>query len=136
MKKSKWNIASFKVYVDELRKTDSESIKTALASQEKLNQQVNLASEKAITKAEDKQNQYNQSHNDLLKKMEDMLPRKEADAREKNFTDKMEGHRKEMVAINSRLDIIAGRGSGYKELIGYILAAITILAFVITHYKA
>lgn len=39
------------------------------------------SSEKAVTKAYEAQQHYQQTHNDLVRKMEDMIPRREADFR-------------------------------------------------------
>lgn len=57
------------------------AVNTALASQKENTNNAFLASEKAIVKAEEAQKSYNQSHNDLSRKMEDqykeMMPRHE-----------------------------------------------------------
>jgi hypothetical protein len=130
-----WAISTLKEHVDERFSASKEAVAQALVSQKELYQTVQSAADKAITKAEDAQKQYNLSHNDLLKKMEDMLPRKEADAREKNYEERLEAQRKEIVQLNSRLDVIAGKGSGTQQIIVWVFLAIAILGFIITNLK-
>lgn len=93
----------------------------ALASQKELSQNVANASDKAITKAEEAQKQYNQGHNDLSRKMEDqykeMLPRKEADERQKNQEEKLEAHRGELSDLRQKIEEMRVRGSVNQPLV-------------------
>jgi chromosome segregation ATPase len=61
------------------------AVQAALAAQKELTASAFAASEKAITKAEEAQKSYNQTHNDLSRKMDEqykeMMPRSESLAR-------------------------------------------------------
>jgi hypothetical protein len=132
---SGWTIETLKAHVDERFIALKEATANSLVAQKELYQTVQSAADKAITKSEDAQRQYNTSHNDLLKKMEDQLPRKEADVRDKNYEDKFEVIRKEISKLTTRLDIIAGRGTGIQQFIGWIVALLAIAGFIISNVK-
>jgi hypothetical protein len=70
------------------------AVSAALAAQEKLGATVNMASEKAIAKAEDAQNQYNVRSNEFRGALDDaqkvLLPRAEADQRFKAIEEKID----------------------------------------------
>lgn len=82
-------IAQLKGYVEGLIAQYSESqekaVQAALAAQKELTSSTFSSSEKAITKAEEAQKSYNQTHNDLSRKMDEqykeMMPRSESLAR-------------------------------------------------------
>lgn len=143
---SKQNVANALVSsekaVDKAFNTAEKAVTQALVAQKELSQTVALASDKAITKAEEAQKTYNVGHNDLSKKMEDqykmMLPRVEADQREKNIDEKLKGHSDLINSINSRLDIISGAGigkdQGFKNVKDIIWIIITIASFAIGYF--
>lgn len=137
--KTEWTVDTLKEYFDKLFETSEKNVDKALASQKELSQIVQAASDKAITKAEEAQKTYNVGHNDLARKMEDqykqMLPRTEADSREKNTEEKLEAHRKEFVNINQRLDLIAGKGAGVKDFRDWIPWIITVAMFLYLIYS-
>lgn len=65
--------------------SQKEAVQAALAAQKELTNAAFASSEKAITKAEEAQKSYNQTHNDLSRKMDEqykeMMPRSESLAR-------------------------------------------------------
>lgn len=143
---SKQNVANALVSsekaVDKAFNTAEKAVTQALVAQKELSQTVALASDKAITKAEEAQKTYNVGHNDLSKKMEDqykqMLPRVEADNREKNMEEKLKGHSDLLNLLNSRLDIISGAGAGkeqgFKNVKDVIWIIVTIASFAIGYF--
>lgn len=148
---------TLKKHFDELRLADKESIDrrfeeiferfvqsekavaSALVSQKELYQTVQASSDKAITKAESAQTQYNQGHNDLSRKMEDqykmMLPRTEAQQNQQNTEEKLEAHRKELAILTSKLDEIRGKGLGVQNFFGWIVAAIAVTFAILEYFK-
>lgn len=112
------------------------NVASALASQKELSQTVQLSSDKAITKAEESQKEYNKGHNDLSRKMEDqykeMLPRNEADQRQINTEEKLESHRKELVILQSRMDEWRGKGSVTDPLINDLMIEMKKISLVIS----
>lgn len=143
---SKQNVANALVSsekaVDKAFNTAEKAVTQALVAQKELSQTVQVSSDKAITKAEEAQKTYNVGHNDLSKKMEDqykmMLPRVEADQREKNIEEKLKGHSDSINLLNSRLDIISGAGigkdQGFKNVKDIIWIIITIASFAIGYF--
>jgi hypothetical protein len=83
-----------------------------------------FASEKAISKAEASQLQYNIGHNDLTRKMDaqykEMLPRPEADSRFKSIEDKL-------AELREAGSEVRGRGGGAASLGGLILQVLPII---------
>lgn len=101
--------------VDDKFTQQEKAVAFALAAQKELAQTSLVSSEKAINKAEESQKSYNQGHNDLSRKMEDqykmMLPRQEADERQKNQEEKLESHRKSLEDLRQKIEEIRVRGS-------------------------
>lgn len=136
----KWNIVTLKEYLKDLRRVEAKSVderfcniernvRKALASQKELHQQSQHSSQQAIAKAEDSQKQYNQSHNDLARKMDDqykrMLPRDEWATNASNFHDKFDEIRKSISDLRTRLDENKGKGVGVNNLFILVVALIT-----------
>lgn len=143
---SKQNVANALVSsekaVDKAFNTAEKAVTQALVAQKELSQTVQVSSDKAITKAEEAQKTYNVGHNDLSKKMEDqyklMLPRVEADSRDKNVEEKIKGHSDLINLLNSRLDLIAGsrlgKEQGVRSIKDIIYVVIAILSFAIGYF--
>lgn len=66
----------------------------ALAAAEKLTAAAFAASKEAITKAEEAQRAYNVSHNDLIRKMDAMIPRTEFDQRFRDAAERVDDLKK------------------------------------------
>jgi hypothetical protein len=66
---------------DQQFKSGETAVTAALSAQKELTAAAFASSEKAIVKAEEAQRAYNTSHNDLIRKMDSMIPRAEFDAR-------------------------------------------------------
>lgn len=128
--------------VDKAFNTAEKAVTQALVAQKELSQTVQVSSDKAITKAEEAQKAYNVGHNDLARKMDDqyklMLPRVEADTRDKNIEEKLAGHNTLINNINSRLDlmagVLAGKDSGFKNMKDIIYIVIAIISFAIGYF--
>jgi hypothetical protein len=134
-----WTIDTLKEHTDERFAASEKAVAQALVAQKELYQTVQSAADKAITKAEDAQKVYNTGHNDLARKMEEtykqMLPRAEADARDKNLEEKLAEHGKTIASLNSRLDLIAGKNQGIDKFLGWIIAAVAVIGFIISNVK-
>ena len=75
------------------------------------------SSEKAIEKAEHAQGQYNQTHNDLLRKMDEQMPRKEIEARFTAMEEKIDN-------LQGGNQLRTGRDHGISLVWGIIIAVI------------
>lgn len=88
-KEQNGNSVTLKEYLEGLivQRSDAaeKAVQAALAAQKELTNAAFASSEKAITKAEEAQKSYNQTHNDLSRKMDEqykeMMPRSESLAR-------------------------------------------------------
>lgn len=98
-----------------------DAVASALAAQKELTNGAFASSEKAIVKAEEAQKAYNQSHNDLARKMDDQskatMPRTETESRFANVEEKINGLRE----FKSGTE---GSGKGMEKLWGWIAAGI------------
>ena len=121
------------------------AVGAALAAQEKGTNAAFNASEKAISKAEDAQREYNIRSNEFRGQLDDqaktLMPRPETSALFKNMDDKVSNIRNE---LNSRIDTSnkeiaslresrsegGGRSTGLQAMWGYILAALAIVGWV------
>lgn len=72
------------------------AVDDALKAQKELTTQAFSASEKAIVKAEDAQKAYNLSHNDLLKKMDLLVPKAEAQLKWETTDKEVQENRREL----------------------------------------
>ena len=103
-----------------------DAVASALAAQKELTNGAFASSEKAIVKAEEAQKAYNQSHNDLARKMDDQskatMPRTETESRFANLEEKINGLRE-----------FKSEGRGMEKLWGWIaalfMAAIAVAGF-------
>lgn len=99
---------------DESRRTAVDAALTAVKEQTKASFD---ASEKAIVKAEEAQKSYNQSHNDLARKMDDQnkatMPRSETESRFRSLEEKVNDTR--------------GRGAGLNQMWGYVVGVLGLL---------
>jgi uncharacterized UPF0160 family protein len=128
-------------------------------------------SQKAIDKSEVNQTSYNQAHNDLSKKMENLITqlvsKTEYQANNKTITDKIDGENKDIALLREnfpkeisglrvelmkeisglRVELMKeisglresrsqgqGKGIGLREGLGYIIAAITVIGFLLSKY--
>lgn len=143
---SKQNVANALVSsekaVDKAFNTAEKAVTQALVAQKELSQTVQVSSDKAITKAEEAQKAYNVGHNDLARKMDDqyklMLPRVEADSRDKNVEEKLKGHGELINLLSSRLDLMSGAGAGkeqgFKNIKDIVYIVIALASFAIGYF--
>jgi hypothetical protein len=107
------------------------AVEAALAAQEKLTAAAFAASKEAIAKSDESQRAYNNSHNDLLRKMDDQhketLPRPEATEKFKTLDDKIDGPN----GIATRLTMIEARTAGGHAVWGYVTGAVGVLVGVV-----
>lgn len=93
-----------------------EAVNAALLAVEKQTASSFMASEKAIVKAEDAQRQYNQTHNDLSRKMDEqyktMVPHSEARLKWDGFDKIIDEIRKELAALRESRSQVTGRDEG------------------------
>lgn len=106
---------------DDSRRTAVDAALTAVKEQTKASFE---ASEKAIVKAEDAQKSYNQSHNDLARKMDDQgkgtMPRSETESRFRSLEEKIN-------EVKSAISTGGGRSAGLNQMWGYIVGALGLL---------
>lgn len=113
---------------DKLYKERDESRRTmvdaALVAQKEQTKASFEASEKAIVKAEEAQKSYNQSHNDLVRKMDEQnkatMPRTETESRFRTLEEKIN----ELRTGEAR---VIGRGMGVQTIWAYVAFAIMAL---------
>lgn len=117
-------------YEERFRAQES-SVASALIAIEKQHVQATLASEKAIEKALQAQAQYNQSHNDLIRKMDgqykEMIPRSEHEGDIKNLSDKHDGLKNDVQGLRESRSESGGKeikGASDKSLVQWIILAI------------
>jgi hypothetical protein len=87
------------------------AITAALTAQKETTSAAFAASKEAIVKAENSQNSYNTSHNDLIKKQEQMIPRPEVDRIVQAWEEKFNDLKKEVAALKE----FRSGGIGEKE---------------------
>lgn len=135
--------------------SQEKAVLAALASVREQTKDRFESSEKAIVKAEDKQNAYNTAHNDLVRKMDDQskatMPRTENESRFKAMEDKINdmrdtlhiSHGKEMVsdpmigqmlielkALRTDQTLSRGTGIGIEKVIGLVVGSGGLAAFI------
>jgi len=106
------------------------AVNAALAAQEKAVNAAFLASEKAIIKAEEAQREYNVRSNEFRGQLDDqaklLMPRSEANAVFAATNEKIDAIRKEVASLREYRSGIESKGISQREMMGYILAAISI----------
>lgn len=100
---------------DQQFKSGETAVTAALAAQKELTSAAFASSEKAIVKAEEAQRSYNASHNDLIRKMDSMIPRTEFDAR-------LVGIDKDVSSLRESRSAGSGREAQSHYLIGLAIA--------------
>ena len=112
-----------------------EAVAAALQAAKELTHQAFIASEKAITKAETGQLQYNASHNNLTQKMDaqykEMIPRLEAQAEFMSISEKLADLRESRSEVGGRAQ---GLSQGWGILLG-LISLIGILFGIIAFFK-
>lgn len=96
------------------------------------------ASEKAIVKAEGAQTAYNQTHNDLARKMDEQnkatMPRPEIETRFQSQEERLNSYKdstaKDISGLRESRDRGEGKGQGVSSLLGWIVAAASLAAAV------
>lgn len=136
------------------------AVNAALAAQEKAVNAAFLASEKAIVKAELAQQDYNVRSNEFRGQLDDqaktLMPRAETDVRFKSLEDKLtvivaasegklesvriaadkatESNTNDIKGLRESRSQLFGTQSSQRELIGYVIACIAIVAAFIAHF--
>jgi phosphopantetheinyl transferase (holo-ACP synthase) len=94
---------------DERFKAQEIAVDKALISAKELTAAAFLASKEAIVKAEQAQLAYNVSHNDLIRKMDSMIPRPEFDGRLSAITEKIDEAKRETASLRESRSEVGGR---------------------------
>jgi len=159
---SGWTLRTLKEHLETLvaQRFDAQdkAVSSALSAQKELTSAAFASSEKAITKAEEAQKAYNQTHNDLSRKMDEqykeMMPRSESLARHasnelrhqelKDDFSKVQGQvkddfsklrielMKEISDLRESRSKGEGKGTGAKNTVVYVVLAVGLLVSLIT----
>jgi hypothetical protein len=113
-----WSIETLKEYFDKRFENSDESVKAALSAAKE-------AVTKAETAAEKRFESVNEFRNTLSDQQRNLMPRSEAEV-------KFESYTKQLDILTTRLDKSEGRGLGIAQALGWIIAGITIIGFIIT----
>jgi chromosome segregation ATPase len=130
-----WTIDTLKEYVDQRLTDNDKAVSAALQSVKEQTRSSFEASEKAIVKAEEAQKSYNQTHNDLSRKLDtqnkETMPRPEIEARFASLDEKLSELRN---TVSAGGGIVQG-GKAFKDEsranIAIVISAIGLLAVLI-----
>lgn len=117
-----------------------EAVAAALAAQEKATAAALDAAQRATVKAETAAERRFEAQNEFRGQLSDQaatfLPRREYDQAHIALVDKVDALDKriteQLTVINSRLDLTQGRGSGTASTVAYVIAAVGVVATIIS----
>jgi hypothetical protein len=96
------------------------------------------AAKEAVAEQKQAQSQYNDSHNGLLRKIDDQhketLPRIEADGRFNRQDEKINEVKRDVQLLRDAVTLMSGRGLGAASTIAYIVSALSVLVMLLTIY--
>ena len=116
--------------LNDLMDAEFKRIDQLIVEKDKQYQQMNAAQKEAVTKAEvaaeKRFDSVNEFRNTLSDQQRNLMPRSEAEVKFGSIS-------KQIDDMTTRLDKTEGKGGGINQAIGWILAGITILGFIISN---
>jgi chromosome segregation ATPase len=104
---------------DQQFKSAEVAVNAALAAQQKLTDAAFAASEKAITKAEEAQKSYNQTHNDLSRKLDEQnkatMPRQEVESRFNSEAERLEEVKNKVAELEKYRSSLLGKDTAQER---------------------
>lgn len=111
------------------------AVDAAFAAGEARNRVALEAAEKAVTKAESASERRFESINEFRGQLNDMIntlmPRAEAQTRDRALIERLDTMRDAQTALSSRLDLMAGQSKGVGTSIGFIVGAVGVITSII-----